>query len=313
MVAVPIPATLRAAKYRRVSTLEQARKGYSLDAQDKDLDRLAVELGAAVVADFEDQDSGAEWDLPGLNALLAAAKRREFDVLLVYDIDRLARSMSKQLVLEEELKRCGVTIKYATLRLGDSDEDRLLKNMRASIAEYERAKIALRTTRGRRAKAEQGMIVGNGWAPYGYRFVYETDSRTGKTRVVSLEPDPITAPIVRRIFAEVARLSLNRVCDILNADGIPTYFAGKGRARGAGVTRQCSASSPILRTSAPQPMAGGTRTNTGGRRRAGLPSPCRPWWTARRGTPRIRGSSAVATAGRRRTPLWPTPTSCAGT
>jgi site-specific DNA recombinase len=232
MIAPASAPALRAAKYRRVSTLEQARTGYSLDAQDRDLDRLAAELGAAVVAGFEDQDSGAEWDLPGLNALLAAAKRREFDILLVYDIDRLARSMSKQLVLEEELKRCGVTIRYATLRLGDSDEDRLLKNMRASIAEYERAKIALRTTRGRRAKAEQGMIVGNGWAPYGYRFVYETDARTGKTRVVSLEPDPVTAPIVRRIFAEVAYLSLNRVCDRLNADGIITYFAGKGRATG---------------------------------------------------------------------------------
>ena len=82
-----------------------------------------------------------EWDLPGLNALLDAAKRREFDVLLVYDPDRLARNMAKQLVLEAELSRHNVTIRYCTLRLGDTAEDRLLKNMRSSIAEYEREKV----------------------------------------------------------------------------------------------------------------------------------------------------------------------------
>ena len=108
MVAAPIAPPLRAAKYRRVSTVRQAEQGYSLEAQDKDLDRLADELGAVVVADFADNDSGAEWDLPGLNALLDAAKRSEFDILVVYDPDRLARNMAKQLVIEEELRRAGV-------------------------------------------------------------------------------------------------------------------------------------------------------------------------------------------------------------
>src|SRR5262249_56790355 len=107
----------------------QSERGYSLDAQDEDLDRLAAELGAVVVNGFEDIDSGAERNLPGLNLMLDAAKRREFDVLLVYDPDRLARRMVKQLVIEDELKRYGVTIRYATLRLGDSAEDDLLKNM----------------------------------------------------------------------------------------------------------------------------------------------------------------------------------------
>ena len=42
--------------------------------------------------------------------------------------------MAKQLVVEEELKRAGVTIRYVTLRLGDTAEDHLLKNMRSAIA-----------------------------------------------------------------------------------------------------------------------------------------------------------------------------------
>lgn len=234
MVPVPNATPLRAAIYRRVSTLMQRQQGFSLEAQDADCLQLAAEPCAVVIGEpFTDHDCGAEWDLPGLNAVLDAARRREFDILIVYDLDRLARNMAKQLVLEEELRRCGVTIRYVTLRLGDTAEDNLLKNVRSSIAEYERAKIALRTSRGRRAKAQHGMIVGNGWAPCGYRFVREAvGGHADKTRVVGLEPDPATAPFVRRIFAEVVTYSLAAMCDRLNAEGIPTYFGRKGKALG---------------------------------------------------------------------------------
>ncbi len=124
-VAQPI----RAAIYVRVSTLEQGERGYSLEAQARDCRALAGELGATIEAEFSDTGSGASWDLPGLNALLDAAKRREFDTLLAYDPDRLARRMAKQLVIEEELSRSGVTIRYVTLRIGKSAEDQLLKNV----------------------------------------------------------------------------------------------------------------------------------------------------------------------------------------
>jgi site-specific DNA recombinase len=188
---------------------------------------LGAELDATVVGVFQDNDSGAEWDLPGLNALLDAARRRELDMLIVYDPDRLARSMAKQLILEEEFKRAGVVIRYVMLRLGDTSEDALLKNVRASIAEYEREKIKVRTTRGRRAKAEQGLIVGDGQAPYGYRFTHQMDPRTNKTRVVGIEPDPVTAPIVQRLLADAAEHSLYEITQWLNAEGIPTYRHGQ--------------------------------------------------------------------------------------
>jgi hypothetical protein len=53
------------------------------------------------------------------------------------------------------------------LRVEDSAGGRLLKNVRAAVAEYEREKISLRTTRGRYAKAERGLVVGSGPPPYG--------------------------------------------------------------------------------------------------------------------------------------------------
>src|SRR5215218_4599411 len=77
----------RAALYTRVSTFLQKRHGYSLDAQDADCEGYAAGLDATVVARWTDNDSGADWDLPGLNAMLDAAKRREFDIVVVYAPD----------------------------------------------------------------------------------------------------------------------------------------------------------------------------------------------------------------------------------
>jgi site-specific DNA recombinase len=210
------PTQLLAAIYARVSTLAQKEHGFSLEAQDKDCRALAAELSATVVATYVDNDSGADWDLPQLNAMLDAARRGEFTILLVYDPDRLARNMAKQLVIEEELKRYGVTIQYVGLRLGDSPEDRLLKNVRASISEYEREKIRMRTARGRREKAERGQVVGTGPAPYGYCYI-----RNEKGSAYALATDPDTSPVAVRIWAEVAEYPLGVVADRLNAEGIP--------------------------------------------------------------------------------------------
>jgi site-specific DNA recombinase len=69
--------------------------------------------------------------------MLDAAKR-DFDVLLVYDPDRLARGMAKQMVVSDMLKREKIPIQYVTVRGGDTAEDRLMVNVRAVFAEYER-------------------------------------------------------------------------------------------------------------------------------------------------------------------------------
>jgi site-specific DNA recombinase len=226
LAVAPTPA-LRAVLYGRVSTLTQRDAGYSLAAQDKDCERLADDLGATIIARYEDADSGAEWNLPGLTAVLDAARRREFDILICYDPDRFARNVAKQLVLEEELRRSGVTIHYVTLRVDNSPEGRLLKNMRGSIAEYEREKILMRTLRGRREKAERGLVVGVGRAPYGYRYIRVLNAQTNKYRVEGLEEDPTTAPVVRRIFAAAAHTSLNQICAALIAEGVPGYRGGR--------------------------------------------------------------------------------------
>jgi site-specific DNA recombinase len=213
---------IRAAIYTRVSTLEQGEHGYGLDGQLKDCQRLADELGAEVVATFEDRDSGASWKLPGLNAMLDGAQRGDFDTIIIYDPDRLSRRIAKYVVLEDELKRAGVQLRFVTIRSGNSPEDRALQQMKAVFAELDYERLVFRMMRGKRSKAERGLVVGTGVAPYGYRYL-----RNDRGRGCGLEPDPAEAPIVERIFRDVQRMSLRAVCDGLNADRIPTYFTNR--------------------------------------------------------------------------------------
>ncbi len=210
--------TQRAAIYLRVSTLEQGEHGHSLDVQRLECRRLAEQLGVTVVAEFEDRDSGADWALPGLTALLDGAARGDFDLVLCQDPDRLSRRLARYVIIEQELRRRGVGLRFVTVRAGDTPEDRALQNMKAVFAELDYERIILRLTRGRRAKAEKGQYVGLGIPPYGYRPV-----RDGRGRTIGLAPDPATAPVVQRIFRAVQSHSLRAVCAALDQDGVPTY------------------------------------------------------------------------------------------
>jgi site-specific DNA recombinase len=60
------------------------------------------------------------------------------------------------MLIEEEFKRDGVMIEYVLGQYEDSDEGRLQKQIRASIAKYEKAKILERSKRGKQGKAKSG-------------------------------------------------------------------------------------------------------------------------------------------------------------
>lgn len=216
-----------AASYERVSTIVQGRQGFSLTAQHDSMEEYATAQGWLLpehlrFRDGEDDNaSGARWDLPGLTAMLAAGREGAFTVLIVPDLDRFARSLVKGLVLEEQLRAYGVRVVYQRVPVEDTPEGRLLKNQLFSIAEYERERIALRTATGRRTKASTGRVVGNGFAPIGYRYTYET-LHNGKQRICGYEPDPKTAPIVQRVFRELQHSSCEQIAKRFNEEGLTT-------------------------------------------------------------------------------------------
>jgi site-specific DNA recombinase len=108
---------------------------------------------------FQDKGySGATLLRPGLEALrdLAAAGHIQAD--LVFSPDRLSRKYAYQLLLMEELSRCGVEVVFLKAPSGVMPEDQLLVQFQGMIAEYERAQIAERSRRGKRHRAQQVSI-----------------------------------------------------------------------------------------------------------------------------------------------------------
>lgn len=146
------------------------------------------------LAEDERGVSGARFDAPELNRALDMAQAGEFDTLIAREMDRFARKLAKQLVIEEQFRRAGVDVVYVLEEYADSPEGRLSKHIRATIAEYEKEKVVERTVRGRRRSVKQGnVILGGGGAPYGYCKV-EKDGR------VTLEIVEDEAAIIRLIF-----------------------------------------------------------------------------------------------------------------
>ena len=144
----------RVSTYARVSTEDQAKHGYSLPTQMEACRKYAEERGWSVVAEISDDGiSGAAFDRPGLDRIRDMAQAGEITGVVVYEIDRLSRKLAHQLIIEEELGQAGVSVHYVLGDYADTDEGRLMKQIRGAISEFERAKIRERMRRGRRPES----------------------------------------------------------------------------------------------------------------------------------------------------------------
>ena len=94
----------RAALYARVSTSDQ-----NCDTQLLDLRQLAEQRGFAITETYIDHGiSGARAKRPGLDQLMADARRGKVDVLLIWSFDRLARSVRHLIEVLDELSKLGI-------------------------------------------------------------------------------------------------------------------------------------------------------------------------------------------------------------
>lgn len=148
----------------RVSSEAQAEK-YGPDAQLTAIRRRAAERGYEVVRDgeheaFADDGHSAETlHRPSMEAMRRAARDGRLDVKLTYDPDRLARSLRDMLLLADEFEARGVRMEFITGEFDASPEGRLFFAIRGAVAEFEKAKIRERMMRGKREKADQGLVV----------------------------------------------------------------------------------------------------------------------------------------------------------
>jgi len=142
----------KVAIYARVSTPDQ-----HLDNQLIDLRKMAAQRGFEVAREYCDRGiSGSKAKRPGLDSMLADARRGEFSVVLVAAFDRIARSTKNFLEIVDELHELGTEFISAREAIDTSGPmGRMFITMVGSIAELERSLIVERIKAGmRRAKIE---------------------------------------------------------------------------------------------------------------------------------------------------------------
>jgi DNA invertase Pin-like site-specific DNA recombinase len=147
---------IRAAIYARVSTTDQTCENQLLELRSYTTARRWSSV------DFVDRGvSGAKDRRPALDQLVADARKRRFDVLVVWRLDRLGRNLRHLVTLLEELQALGIA--FVSLAEGidaTTPAGKLQMHILAAIAEFERARIAERVRAGlARAKA-QGQRLG---------------------------------------------------------------------------------------------------------------------------------------------------------
>jgi len=216
----------RAVLYARVSRDDRAQEGRNLAGQLAMCRQYALDRAWRIVVELAEDErgaSGAEFDLPQLNTVFELAARREFDVLVVRELDRLARSLPKQLLIESILAKTDVTIEYVLGVYPNTPEGIFIKNVRAAIAEFERLQTAERTVRARIQAAKAGSVMVGPKPPYGYDAIRVN----GKIKLRVREDE---ARIVRLVYEWYClgdehgrKLSMNDITRKLNALGVPTY------------------------------------------------------------------------------------------
>ena len=187
----PIQTTSRVAIYVRVSTQEQAEHGYSLGTQMEACRQKAQELGAVTIREYiDDGQSGEFLDRPALTELRKGLKGKEFDLVIVYDPDRLARNLAHQLIVAEEIEKAAADLVFVSVTFEQSPEGRLFFSIRGAISSFEKEKIKERTMRGKRGKAAKCKVVTNS-NPLGYDY-----DEANSMYVINDEE----AKLVRKIF-----------------------------------------------------------------------------------------------------------------
>ena len=150
---------MRVALYCRVSTAHQ-----SSDNQLQELERVASTRGWNVVRTFRDDGiSGAKGreERPALDALLKAASRREIDLIAVWSIDRLGRSLQNLVTVVNDLQALGVGLFIYQQQLDTTTPSgRLCFSMFGAFAEFERNLIRDRVRVGLERAKKNGVKLG---------------------------------------------------------------------------------------------------------------------------------------------------------
>jgi site-specific DNA recombinase len=207
---------MRCAVYTRKSSEEGLDQEYnSIDAQ-RDAGHAYIASQRAegwipVADDYDDPAfSGGNMERPGLKRLMADIEAGKVDVVVIYKIDRLTRSLADFSKMVEVFERQGVSFVSVTQQFNTTTSmGRLMLNVLLSFAQFEREVTGERIRDKIAASKRKGMWMG-GVPPLGY----DVENRR-------LVPNPQEAKLIRHIFTRFVELgSSTKLVKELKLDGV---------------------------------------------------------------------------------------------
>ena len=148
----------KAVIYARVSSVKQTVEGNGLSSQETRCREHATRLGYEVVETFCDDVSGKIANRPGMTEMLAFLKkhRKEPHIVIIDNLNRLARSIETHLLLRNTIRLCGGSLESPSFKFGEDPDSIFRERLQALIAELDAQKNAQQTYDRMRARLQNG-------------------------------------------------------------------------------------------------------------------------------------------------------------
>lgn len=147
---------MRVAIYCRTSKLDQHPENQLIELRE-----YAAQQGWDIAKEYIDQISGAKESRPALNDLMQDAREKKFDLVLIWKLDRLGRSLQHLIQIVQEWRNKGINFICKTQSIDTTTPSgQLIFHIFGAIAEFERELIRERILLGLARRRKQGKKLG---------------------------------------------------------------------------------------------------------------------------------------------------------
>jgi len=181
---------MKAVIYARYSSRNQTE--LSIEGQLRECRAFAKREGYSIIGEYIDRAKTAKSDVEkrlDFQKMAKDSSKRQFEIVIVYQLDRFARNRFDSANYKYRLKKNGVRVVSARENISDDASGILMESVLEGMAEYYSAELSQKIKRGIETSIAQGKFIGS-IAPLGFRIT--EDKR--------YEIDPATAPIVKKVF-----------------------------------------------------------------------------------------------------------------
>lgn len=216
-----LPSTIRAVTYARVSTKEQEREGFSIDAQQKLLAGYAQAKGFAVAQAFVDVETAKQAGRTNFSEMIRFLKRHpDVRILLVEKTDRLYRNFKDWVTIDELDIELHLVKEGDVLSRTSRSSAKFVHGIKVLMAKNYVDNLAEEARKGMQEKAEQGIWPSR--APLGYRNTVGPDGK----KIVTVDPE--LGSVITGLFERygAGTVSLKELAEDVHRIGLVSRVSG---------------------------------------------------------------------------------------